>query len=222
MSFRIPLAISTKHNLFNSFNNTNIKYYKSLLNVTNCKCNFINKYGVNCENKCLKETPFELRKIFCEYHIKNYIHFIIKLNVYIYNFLNLENNINNILIQSFPMNKLQTEKLMIKNLMNKLYLNILNNEEYVLITQPIINRINNHYFECFTIGIFDFNEYKMKLNLLNMYRYDKIISRNKKNKKQIIELLKQLSTEQNNVIGKVFKNTKIGDVNIFKIIENYF
>ena len=91
-----------------------------------------------------------------------------------------------------------------------------------MITQPIINRINNHYFECFTIGIFDFNEYKMKLNLLNMYRYDKIISRNKKNKKQIIELLKQLSTEQNNVIGKVFKNTKIGDVNIFKIIENYF
>jgi hypothetical protein len=207
------------------------KLFKNLLTKYDekYKCIYINKYGEKCKNNCLKVSPFKLREFFCEYHIKNYIHFIINFIEFVSNFIKIENKVNLIFNQYYRSSKFNSEKIKIKNTLNNLLYFLTENykinnqnEEFLLICQPILIKLKTYYFKSISLMIYDTFEYRNKINMLNLYKYDCIISRNIQKRKDIILMLKELSNDNNNYIGKTFKETKIGDINIIDIIGNFF
>lgn len=160
------------------------KHYNKLLNkrYDNCCC-FINKYGKKCENKCLIESTFILREYFCDYHIKNNIDDIIKINLFIYNFTLTTSYINNILIYTYTRKQLQIEYMNCKNYIKKLYNLLSHNNNYIIMTQPTIECLHGLIFKYFEIGIYDINIYKLYINNLKYYNYNCIININIKKEK---------------------------------------
>jgi hypothetical protein len=207
----------------------NYKQFKKLL--TPCekhKCIYINRYGEKCNNNCLKYSPFKMREIFCEYHIQNYTNFIIKFITFISNFIKIENKLNMLINQYYTSTKFNSEKIKVKNALNELFNFVTENnkinyysEEFLLISQPVIKKLKFFYFKLISLLIYDTNEYRTKINMLKLYSYESIISRNLQKRKDTIKLLKELSSDTNNCIGKIFKETKIGDINVIDIIGNY-
>ena len=208
----------------------NYKQFKKLLTpYEKYKCIYINRYGEKCNNNCLKYSPFKMREIFCEYHIQNYTNFIIKFINLISNFIKIENKLNMLINQYYTSTKFNSEKIKVKNELDKLFNlvtenNKINyyNEEFLLISQPIIRKLKIFYFKFISLMIYDSIEYKTKINFLKLYSYDCIILRNLQNRKDTIKLLKDLSSDSTNCIGKVFKETKIGDINVIDIIGKFF
>ena len=207
------------------------KYYNQLLR-TNCpetllnkqnnsNCYFINKYGKICNNKCLETSTFILREFFCDYHIKNHIDDIIKINTFIFNFTLTVNYINNILLNTYTRTQLQTEFTNCKKYIKMLYSLIHNNKNYIIMTQPVIDIVHGLLFKYFQNNIYDMNLYKLNLNQLKFYNYNYIINDNIKKRKDTIDTLLCLIYDNNTSIGKVFLTTNIGDINIFKIIESF-
>jgi hypothetical protein len=211
----------------------NYKQFKNLL--TPCekyKCIYVNRYGEKCNNNCLKYSPFKMREIFCEYHIQNYTNFIIKFINVISKFIKIENHVNLLINQYYTSTKLNFEKIKVKNALNELFTFVTENnklyeknnynEEFILISQPVIKKLKLLYFKLISLLIYDTHEYRTKMNMLKLYSYDCIISRNLQNRKDTIKLLKDLSSDTNNCIGKVFKESKFGDINVIDIIGTYF
>jgi hypothetical protein len=197
------------------------KYYKELLNkrYDNCCC-FINKYGNKCTNKCLDKSTFIIREYFCYYHIKSYIDDIIKINKFIYYFTLNTCYINNILLYTYTKTQLQTEYVNCRKYIQKIYNLLFHNYNYIIMTQPVINILNNLIFKYFEIGIYDINIYKLNLNNLKSYNYTCIINGNIKKRKDTINTLMSLTDDKNTSICKIFNISKINDKNIFKIIES--
>ena len=208
----------------------NYKQFKNLLTpFEKYKCIYINRYGEKCNNNCLKYSPFKMREIFCEYHIQNYINFIIKFINLISNFIKIENKLNMLINQYYTSTKFNSEKIKVKNELDKLFNlvtenNKINyyNEEFLLISQPIIKQLKLFYIKLTSLMIYDTNEYRTKTNMLKLYSYDSIILRNLQKRKDTIKLLKDLSSDDNNCIGKIFKESKIGDINVIDIIGKFF
>ena len=70
--------------------------------------------------------------------------------------------------------------------------------------------------------IFDTYEYRERINFLKNYEYETIIEKNIQNKKITLNLLKEMAYDYDNIIGKVFKDSKIGDINVIGIIGKYY
>ena len=203
--------------------NTDIrKSYNRLLNKKfDDKCLYINKYGIKCENKCLNKCMFILREYYCDYHIKNYIDDIIKLNTFISWFSLNDNYINNYLLNTYTLSQLEIEKIKYKNYMKKMYELLQQNNDYVLMTQPMINILYDFLFRYHQIGIYDTCVFKNNINTIKLYHSNFIINENKKYRKKCINILLSLTNEPDTTIGKVFILSKIADNNIFKIIESF-
>ena len=198
------------------------KYYNKIINKRfDNTCCYINKYGIKCENVCLKNCIFILREYYCEHHIKNYIDDIIKLNIFIYNFIIIEDYINKYLLNTYTLTQFQLEKIKYKKQLKKLYNLIDEHHDYILITQPVIDIIYGIAFRYFQIGIYDIDTFKINTNLIKNYKYNCIVNYNKKYRKDCIDTLKSLSNQKESTIGKVFLSSKIPDHNIFKIIESF-
>lgn len=216
--FKRPLIIKSKSFIYDH----GYKYFKKLLNHTeHFTCNYVNIYGESCNNKCLHISPFKMRQVFCEHHIKNYIHFIIKFNNFISSFIKFENDINMLFNQYYHSSKLNSEKSKIKILLKDILHFIQSNEECIIITQPIIDKLKKYCMKSISNMIFDTYEYREKINILNCYMYHNIIFRNIEKKQNSISELNILSLENNNTIGNIFKNSKIGDRNVINIIGKF-
>ena len=198
------------------------KSYNRILNKRfDNSCCYINKYGVKCNNKCLQSCTFILREYYCDLHIKNYIDDIIKLNIFIYNFILNEEYINKYLLNTYTLTQFQLEKLKYKEQLKKLYKLIQKNYNYILMTQPVLDIIYGISFRYFQIGIYDIDTFKLNTNISKTYKYNYIVNYNKKYRKDSIDTLKSLSNQKETTIGKVFLSSKIPDYNIFKIIESF-
>jgi hypothetical protein len=202
------------------YKDTTIKEGKIL--VTNLNCSYINKYGVNCKNRCTLHSPFIIRDYFCEIHIKNQINDIIKFNTFIYRFEHIKNIINNLLLQIINTGHgFISLKLNLRKFIKKMFQFIQENINYLLLSQVFINTTHDMIFNCFTQHIYELNEFKIHVNFLKYFSFENIVNVNKKYRKDIIETLIDLTNNSENYIGKVFMNSNIGDFNIFKIIEKY-
>ena len=198
------------------------KSYNRILNKRfNNNCCYINKYGVKCENVCLKSCIFILREYYCEYHIKNYIDDIIKINIFIYNFILNEDYINKYLLNTYIITQFQLEKVKYKDYLKKIYKLLHHNYDYILMTQPILDIIYTIAFRYFQNDIYDMDTFKINANLTKNYKFNYIVNYNKKYRKDTIDILISLSNKKETTIGKVFLSSKIADHNIFKIIESF-
>ena len=198
------------------------KCYIRLLNKKfDNTCCYINKYGIKCENNCLRSCVFFLREYYCEHHIKNYIDDIIKLNTFIYNFTLDENYIDRYLLNTYTISQLEMEKIKYKDCIKKIYRLIQSNYDYVLMTQPMLNIIHGLLFRYFQIGIYEINVFKINVNIIKTYNFNYIVNYNKKYRKNTMDTLISLTNHSDNSIGKVFLSSSIPDYNIFKIIESF-
>ena len=216
--YKRPIIIKSKQFVYDH----GYKYFKKLLNHTeHFKCNYVNIYGECCNNNCLQISPFKMRQVFCEYHIKNHIHFIIKFNNFVSNFIKFENDVINLFHQSYNPSKLNYEKRKIKFLLKDMFHFIELNEDCIIITQPIIDKLKKYFLKGVSCMIFNTYEYRDKINVLKNYMYHNIIYRNIQKKQDAICELKKLSVEDDNIIGNVFKKSKIGDINVINIISKF-
>lgn len=218
--FKTPLSL-IKSQLYTL--NSGYNYFKNLLNHTDkCQCIYVNRYGEKCLNVCLQKSPFKMRQLFCDYHIKNHIEFIIKLNLFVSKFIKLENEIKDVFYQNYNFTKFNMEKRNVRIKLNE-FCNPCNfKEEILLIVQPILRKLKHYYFKGISYMIFDTYEYRERINFLKNFQYETIILKNKENRKNAIELLKQMAYDYNTVIGKTFKDSKIGDINVIDIIGKYY
>ena len=198
------------------------KCYNRILNKKfDNNCCYIDKYGTKCENNCLRSCVFILREYYCEYHIKNYISDIIKLNIFIYDFTVKENYIDNYLLNTYIVSQFEMEKIKYKNCIKKLYKLIQSNYEYILMTQPMLDIIHGLLFRYFQVGIYDIDNFKINVNISKIYKFSYIVNSNKKYRKNTIDTLISLTNKPETNIGKVFLSSNIPDYNIFKIIESF-
>ena len=198
-----------------------ISYNKLLNKKCNNKCSYINKYGVKCNNQCLNKCVFIIREYFCEYHITNHINNIIKLNSFMSQLINMTNYIDKYLLNSYTLNQFQIEKIKYNNSMKKIYILINQHIDYIQMIQPLLDILYSFIFNFLQIGIYNTDTFKININIIKKYHYNYIINRNKKYRKDCIDTLLSLTENSNNTIGKVFLHSKIGDSNIFKIIESF-
>lgn len=189
--------------------------------IHNKKCRYINKYGIKCNNNCLVICPLIIREYFCDSHIKNNINQIIKLNVYILKFMKYERYINHLFLTTVNVKKYNEQKLVIIDIMFTLYKLLKDNEDYLLMTQPILYKLHSLLFQCFNNHIYDILTYRTNNKLLKTFCSSRIIRNNIKQRDDSINTLKDLSINNNNTIGNVFKNSAIGEIKIFSIIESF-
>ena len=186
------------------------------------KCSYINKYGAKCNNNCTSRSPFVIRDYFCENHIKNNINDIIKFNTFICGFVYIQTIINNLL---FTVNNIErgytSLKFNLRKFVKKMFHFIQENIDYLLLSPVFVNITHDMIFNCFSQNIYELNEYKIHVNFLKKFSFENIVNTNKKYRKDVIDTLINLTNNSNNYIGKVFMNSNIGDLNIFKIIEKY-
>lgn len=203
--------------------NPNIrKFYNKFLNKKyDDKCSYINKYGIKCENKCLSKCMFILREYYCEYHIKNYIDDIIKINTFILLFSSQENYVSNYLLNTYTLSQLEIEKIKYKNYIKNIYNLLQHYNDYVLMTQPMLDILYNFIFNYHQLGIYDFCIFKNNINIIKSFQYNIIVNKNKKYRKNCMDTLISLTTQPETTIGIVFIKSKIADYNIFKIIESF-
>ena len=198
------------------------KLYNRLLNIRyNNNCCYIDKYGRTCKNKCIDTSTFIIREYFCDYHIKNKIDCIIRINHLLYLFNHYDKYIQYSICETYTVLHKYNHNTMHKINMNKLFKLLKDNRNYILMTQPMIDIMHGLLFRYFQIGVYDMDLYKMNLGVIKTYKYKTIIQTNIQYKKDCINCLIDLSNKDNNTIGSIFLNSNIGDRNIFKIIESF-
>ena len=201
-------------------------FYKD--SIINHKCSYIDKYGVNCNNQCTSRSPFVIRDYFCEIHIKNHINDIIKFNTFVCSFTNIQKIINNLLLRQLTSTQtvniergFTSLKLNLRKFIKKMFQFIQENVNYLLFNQVFVNNAHDMIFNCFVQHIYELNEFKIHVNFLKYFSFENIVKVNKKYRKDVIDTLINLTNKSNNSIGKVFMNSNIDELNIFKIIEKY-
>jgi len=225
LRYQNPIILN--HNEPNFANYDLRKIYQSLfdngfVNNIRYRCCYVDKYGTNCNNNCSSYSPFVIRDYFCDIHINNRINDIIKFNKFIYSFTYIQTIIQNLLFQTVNIERGFTSlKLNLRKFIKKLFQLIQENANCLLFSEQIVNITHNIIFNSFTQHIYELNEFKIHVNFLKYFSFENIVNVNKKYRKDVIDTLVNLTNNSDNNIGKVFTNSKIGDLNIFRIIEKY-